>query len=73
MKQCECSLRTRLVGDGCSVCNPAKALVYADQTIQDLTEENERLSAHLRWCVKMLKPFENTAQINAIKRDLGDA
>jgi hypothetical protein len=35
--KCECSLRTRLVGDGCEVCNPAKALEYAKETIAELS------------------------------------
>jgi hypothetical protein len=32
MSKCECSLRTKLVGDGCDVCNPelAKELATAD-------------------------------------------
>ena len=30
--KCPCDLRTRLVGDGCSVCNPALAAHYAENT-----------------------------------------
>lgn len=33
---CKCDLRTRLVGDGCEICNPAKALEYAKETISEL-------------------------------------
>lgn len=36
MSECKCNLRERLVGDGCEVCNPAKALEYAKLTIADL-------------------------------------
>ena len=36
MSECKCDLRTRLVGDGCEVCNPTKALEYAKETICDL-------------------------------------
>lgn len=28
--QCQCDMRTKLVGDGCSVCNPEKAKEYMD-------------------------------------------
>jgi hypothetical protein len=38
-----CSWREQLVGDGCEVCNPALALEYAKQTIEDLRAEVEAL------------------------------
>jgi hypothetical protein len=44
-KECQCDLRTKLVGDGCEVCNPALALEYAKQTIDDLRAEVEALRA----------------------------
>ncbi len=34
--ECKCNMREKLVGDGCEVCNPAKALEYAKGTIADL-------------------------------------
>ena len=34
--QCKCNMRERLVGDGCEVCNPAKALEYAKDEIERL-------------------------------------
>ena len=43
MKECKCTLAQRMVGDGCSVCNPAKALEYADETIAELRAEIKRL------------------------------
>lgn len=34
--ECKCNMREKLVGDGCEVCNPAKALEYAKETIAEL-------------------------------------
>lgn len=73
MSECKCDLRTKMVGDGCEVCNPAKALEYAKMTIDDLEQDNARLVGHLRWCVKMLSPFKETAQLSAIRKELDDA
>lgn len=38
MSECKCNVREKLVGDGCEVCNPAKALEYAKGTIADLED-----------------------------------
>lgn len=35
MAECECSLRGSILGDGCSVCNPAQALEYAEERLVD--------------------------------------
>jgi hypothetical protein len=43
-KECECSLRTKLLGDGCEVCN-------------ELTEERDELVAWLRVCDDLLKEY----------------
>ena len=40
---CDCTFVQRTVGDGCAICNPAKALEYAHEGIKDLREENERM------------------------------
>lgn len=39
MKECQCSLRTRVVGDGCEVCNPELARWYDEQAAIDDAEE----------------------------------
>jgi hypothetical protein len=39
MKECKCSLRTKLVGDGCEVCNPELALDVAKDRIEELETE----------------------------------
>jgi hypothetical protein len=36
---CLCTLKTKLVDDGCEICNPAKALEYAKETIADLEQQ----------------------------------
>ena len=47
MSECKCDFRTYMVGDGCEVCNPAKALKYAKETIADQSEEIAILRAQL--------------------------
>ena len=44
---CKCDLRTRMVGDGCAACNPAKALEYARDTMVDLQAHRDLLAAEL--------------------------
>ena len=49
MSECKCDFRTYMLGDGCEVCNPAKALKYAKGTIADQEAEIARLTACLRY------------------------
>lgn len=34
-KPCTCSMRTKLVGDGCDVCNPSLAIHYLREQVED--------------------------------------
>lgn len=49
---CECSMRTKLIGDGCEICNPEKALEYA----KDALLESE---SHRRDLISLLKEMRN--------------
>lgn len=42
-EECECNLRTRLVGDGCEHCNPKRTIDFLKAEIDDLRSEVERL------------------------------
>ena len=49
MSACKCDFRTRMVGDGCDVCNPAKELEYTKDIIAVQDAEIERLNSCLRY------------------------
>ncbi len=48
--KCKCDFRTFMVGDGCDVCNPAKALEYARETIDEQAALIEEMGEALREC-----------------------
>lgn len=41
VSECRCSLRTKLVGDGCAVCNPERAADYAEPVSEGVDDEIE--------------------------------
>lgn len=46
--KCKCDFRTFMVGDGCDVCNPAKALEYARETIDEQAALIEEMGEALK-------------------------
>lgn len=48
MQGCNCTITQYMAGDGCGVCNPAKALEYARETMADLQAHRDMLAAALR-------------------------
>ena len=66
---CKCNMIERLVGDGCEVCNPAKALEYAKGTIDDTEESLKRTLAALR---QMHDAFLGTSE-SKVQDDANDA
>lgn len=47
MTNCKCTFRQYMVGDGCDICNPKKALEYAYETIEDQRSEIAELESKL--------------------------
>lgn len=48
MAECRCDMKTKLVGDGCEVCNQERALDCAKETIEELRAENDTLRNEAR-------------------------
>ena len=46
MIECTCTFAQRLVGDGCEVCNPSKALEYANEAIAELVQALKDIHGH---------------------------
>jgi hypothetical protein len=74
---CQCSLATRLVGDGCERCNPEKAQEIKEQNYEDrisdlerdITELNERLIDRTQGM--LAKQVEMLNEIRRLNRILG--
>ena len=41
-RKCKCSMRTRMLGDGCSVCNPALAAELREERAEEDRKDAER-------------------------------
>ena len=52
---CKCTFTQYMVGDGCSVCNPAKALEYATHTMADLQAHRDMLDQALREAIGIIE------------------
>ena len=53
--ECKCTFTQYMVGDGCSVCNPAKALEYASHTVADLQAHRDMLDTGLREAIGVIE------------------
>ena len=53
--ECKCTFTQYMVGDGCSVCNPAKALEYATHTMADLQAHRDMLDQALREAIGIIE------------------
>lgn len=47
MSECKCTLRTKLVGDGCSICNPQLAIDMLEQELAEVTAERDELKKRI--------------------------
>lgn len=52
---CKCTFTQYMVGDGCSLCNPTKALEYANHTVADLQAHRDMLDQALREAVGIIE------------------
>ena len=52
---CACDFRTYMVGDGCAACDPAKALKFLRNTVDDQADEIDRLRAALKQCADAIE------------------
>lgn len=57
-RKCECSLRTKCVGDGCDICNPRMALEYALENMKELEQQLDELQAKYSELLKTLEENE---------------
>ena len=53
--ECKCTFTQRIVGDGCSACNPEKALEYATHTMADLQAHRDMLDRALREAIGLIE------------------
>ena len=74
MSECKCDLRTKLVGDGCSKCNPQFYIEHLQDALKDEEAETSRLREQLKVAVGALEKLRGMqhaddalAQIKALQ------
>lgn len=64
-QECRCNFREKMVGDGCEVCNPAKALEYAKGTIATLEKQCDELLELAKLARKELVAFADELKVSS--------
>jgi hypothetical protein len=56
MSECKCSMRERLVGDGCQACNPQMTIDCLVEQLADIATQRDELLAALKPFAALLQP-----------------
>lgn len=62
MTSCLCTYAQKMTGDGCEICNPSKAIEYAEETIKDLRIELDKAYAKIDALMLEYCPEEMTQE-----------